>query len=306
MSAIEEEYVHSVYSRLATYQKKDHRSSSPRIWPNVKNFLESQPVGSIVIDIGCGEAKYAHPSTLVLGVDTCADVLISACGKVNMDLLLADAVGLPFTDSSADAVLSISVIHHLSTTQRRRKALAGRLPLVKFHKNSTKEQRVIEASIPIVIPQEQCVFMNNWFNALLMKVRYNNYNFDLILIPIKMKFQFNSARSILPFLTPPIKSAIPPPSAPKFLPLSPKISLLSGIKVWSPMLSRRLASLLVPVEQQLADELTDKILHEAITETMATLREKHVKGIVAPRNVQNIGGMSWLLELEAEQIQTLR
>ncbi|KAK5977418.1 hypothetical protein GCK32_021485 [Trichostrongylus colubriformis] len=39
------------------------------------------------------------------------------------------------------------------------------------------------------------------------------------------------------------------------------------------MLGRRLATLLVPVEEQLADEITQKILHEALTEAMATLRE---------------------------------
>ncbi|KAK6045721.1 hypothetical protein COOONC_16773 [Cooperia oncophora] len=64
----------------------------------------------------------------------------------------------------------------------------------------------------------------------------------------------------------------PPPAAPKFLP-NAKQSLITGVKRWSPMLGRRLATLLISVEEQLADEVTQKILHEALTETMATLRE---------------------------------
>ncbi|KAK5975436.1 Methyltransferase domain protein [Trichostrongylus colubriformis] len=97
-NAFENEYVHTVYSRLATYQKKDHRPSSPRIWPNVRKFLESQAPGSIVIDVGCGEAKYTCPTVLVLGVDTCADALIGRTHKTRdcLDLLLADALTLPF------------------------------------------------------------------------------------------------------------------------------------------------------------------------------------------------------------------
>ncbi|PIO62751.1 hypothetical protein TELCIR_15677, partial [Teladorsagia circumcincta] len=78
-SALENEYVHTAYSRLATYQKKDHRPSSPRIWPNVRKFLESQASGSTVIDVG--------------------------------------------RDNTADAVLNVSVLHHLSTANRRKAAL---------------------------------------------------------------------------------------------------------------------------------------------------------------------------------------
>ncbi|RCN46272.1 hypothetical protein ANCCAN_07733 [Ancylostoma caninum] len=67
-------------------------------------------------------------------------------------------------------------------------------------------------------------------------------------------------------------SRTPPPAAPRFLP-NAKHSLVSGVKRWSPMLGRRLATLLISVEEQLAEEVTQKILHEALTETMATLRE---------------------------------
>ncbi|VDN25231.1 unnamed protein product [Cylicostephanus goldi] len=97
-TALEDEYVHSVYSRLAAYQKKDHRPSSPRVWPKVRGFLESQAYGSIVIDVGCGEAKYTSSKTIVLGIDTCADALIGRRknGTESLDLLLGDALALPF------------------------------------------------------------------------------------------------------------------------------------------------------------------------------------------------------------------
>ncbi|XGW15386.1 hypothetical protein V3C99_001121 [Haemonchus contortus] len=205
-STLENEYVHTAYSRLATYQMKDHRQFSPRIWPNVRKFLESQTPGSTVIDVGCGEAKYTRSSVFVLGVDTCADALIGRALKSppnHLDLLLADALKLPFRDNTADAILNVSVLHHLSTASRRKAALEecgrclrpggqmltyvwayeqpngsfksqdllvpwnlseipinGRLPQVKFHKDSTKEQRVIQ---PLCLSRSR--------NNSLMKLR---------------------------------------------------------------------------------------------------------------------------------------
>uniref|UniRef100_A0A0K0D9Q6 Methyltransf_11 domain-containing protein n=1 Tax=Angiostrongylus cantonensis TaxID=6313 RepID=A0A0K0D9Q6_ANGCA len=121
---LENEYVHSVYSRLATYQNKEHRRSSPRVWPKVLKFVEEQSPGSIVIDVGCGEAKYTCPSVLMIGVDTCADVLIrrNRHSSPGLDLMLADALTIPidFRDNTADAVLNVSVLHHLSTAKRRK------------------------------------------------------------------------------------------------------------------------------------------------------------------------------------------
>ncbi|VDL84282.1 unnamed protein product [Nippostrongylus brasiliensis] len=250
-SSLENEYVHSVYSRLATYQKKDHRPSSPRIWPNVRKFLGAQAPGATVIDV-----------VLVLGVDTCAEALVGrSLGAPNeLDLLLADAVSLPFRNDTADAVLNVSVLHHLSTLPRRKAVLEecgrclrpggqmliyvwayeqpngefpsqdllvpwslseipinGRLPRVKFHKNSTKEQRVIQASIPINVSEEEkpAPCTSNWFGSLLEKLQ-------------SLRPQIGATKDAS-------TSRTPPPAAPKFLP-NVKHSLITGVKRWSPML----------------------------------------------------------------------
>ncbi|KJH53027.1 hypothetical protein DICVIV_00712 [Dictyocaulus viviparus] len=74
---------------------------------------------------GCGEAKYSCPSVLMIGVDTCADVLLrrSRQSPNALDLMLADALSLPFRNNAVDAILNVSVLHHLSNAQRRRTAL---------------------------------------------------------------------------------------------------------------------------------------------------------------------------------------
>ena len=86
-----------------------------------------------------------------------------------------------------------------------------------------------------------------------------------------------------------------PNATPRFYPSTSKNSIILGIRRWSPMLSelvaqlvrvirqlsqlirgslgRRLASMIISVEEQYADELTDQIIRDSITETMATLRD---------------------------------
>ncbi|ETN81086.1 hypothetical protein NECAME_17942, partial [Necator americanus] len=48
--------------------------------------------------------------------------------------------------------------------------LNGRLPQVKFHKNSTKEERVIQASVPVTVPDdEKASNSSGWLGSLMNK-----------------------------------------------------------------------------------------------------------------------------------------
>ncbi|CAB3402512.1 unnamed protein product [Caenorhabditis bovis] len=296
---VEKEYVHAIYSRLATYQQKELKQSSPRIWPRVRQFVDQQPVGSLILDIGCGEAKYTSTRCHVIGFDSCPEVL-SASKKDSIDLALADALNIPIRSDSVDAILNVSVIHHFSTAARRKQALeeccrclrvggqmllyawafeqpnakfsaqdnlvpwnlhettiAGRLPKVKFHMNTTKEQRIIAASIPVQITSPSTVSPSfRWFSGVL-----NRMNQLAVQLPYFSK-KSNSESS---------STSVLPSAAPQFLPK--KNSIISGIKRWSPMLGKRLASLIVSVEEQYGDELSEAIMNEGIAEAMATLRE---------------------------------
>ncbi|KAF1761745.1 hypothetical protein GCK72_010001 [Caenorhabditis remanei] len=308
---VEQEYVHSIYSRLATYQQKDHKPSSPRIWPRVRQFVDQQSIGSVILDVGCGEAKYTSQKCHVIGFDTCSEVL-SSSKKENIELCLADAVNIPIRDGSVDAILNVSVIHHLATTSRRRQvlqecsrclrvggqmliyawafeqpngkfaaqdilvpwnmhetAIGGRLPKVKFHLNTTKEQRIIAASIPVNISDKSIA--QRWFSGVLSKVTSLTDQLPYFSKRCPSSSGYKSNQSTPTGSDSPLMAQKLPSAAPQFLPTTN--SLISGIKRWSPMLGRRLASLLVPVEEQFSEELAQTIMRESITEAMATLRE---------------------------------
>lgn len=116
--ALEQAYVHDVYEQCA------ERTIQNRHWPRIYQFLEELEPGALVCDIGCGNGKYlsVNHSIFKVGVDRCKRFTDIAREKEN-EVLICDNLALPFRDESFDAVLSIAVVHHFATTERRVHAL---------------------------------------------------------------------------------------------------------------------------------------------------------------------------------------
>lgn len=125
---IEKKYVHRVYDAIAPH------FSSTRFakWPKVASFLSSLPLGSLVLDAGCGNGKYLgyNPNCFFIGCDISAQ-LIKICNERGHEVLVADAVNLPYRTGFGDAAISIAVLHHLSTENRRKKAIEELIRVVK-------------------------------------------------------------------------------------------------------------------------------------------------------------------------------
>ncbi|XP_044953055.1 tRNA (carboxymethyluridine(34)-5-O)-methyltransferase isoform X1 [Hordeum vulgare subsp. vulgare] len=125
---IEKKYVHRVYDAIAPH------FSSTRFakWPKVAGFLNALRPGSVVLDAGCGNGKYLgfNPECFYIGCDI-SPPLIEICAGRGHEVLVADAVNLPYRENVADAAISIAVLHHLSTEDRRRKAIQELIRVVK-------------------------------------------------------------------------------------------------------------------------------------------------------------------------------
>lgn len=70
---------------------------------------------------GCGSGRYlgsAGNSVFAMGADRCAR-LASAAASKDHQVVVCDNLELPFRDESFDAVLSLAVVHHFATTERR-------------------------------------------------------------------------------------------------------------------------------------------------------------------------------------------
>lgn len=120
MNSIEKEYVHNTYQKIA-----EHFSNTRAyVWKSVKEFLKKVESNSIILEVGCGNGKNLNyrKDCINLGCDLCTN-FCSITNRKGAESLVANNLYLPFTDNSIDYILSIAVIHHLSTRERRMKSI---------------------------------------------------------------------------------------------------------------------------------------------------------------------------------------
>ncbi|XP_069496773.1 alkylated DNA repair protein alkB homolog 8 isoform X2 [Ambystoma mexicanum] len=120
-SKLEKEYVHQVYEEIAAHFSSTRHTP----WPRIFQFLNALPKGSLVADIGCGNGKYlgAGKQLYMVGCDRSRS-LVDICGKKNFEAFVGDALSIPLRSATFDAVISIAVIHHFSTEERRLAAIS--------------------------------------------------------------------------------------------------------------------------------------------------------------------------------------
>lgn len=130
----ENEHVHKVYQEIA------HHFSSTRYkpWPLVEKFLNGQPNGSVGVDLGCGNGKYlnVNKNVFLVGSDYSSELVGLATANqaeksATCDTMTADMLNLPLPHDRFDFAISIAVVHHFSTPERRIQAVKEALQVLK-------------------------------------------------------------------------------------------------------------------------------------------------------------------------------
>lgn len=118
--SIEEINVKYIYNKIA----KEFSDTRYRPWSCVEKFLDSIPIGSKIGDIGCGNGKNMKYRTDCdnLGCDF-SEELVSICVLNGLNVIYGDVLNIPFKENHFDYTICIAVIHHLSTTEKRKKAI---------------------------------------------------------------------------------------------------------------------------------------------------------------------------------------
>lgn len=113
--ALEQAYVYDVYEQL------NDSCNCSKPWPKVQEFLAGLENGSIVCDVGSGNGKYLNVNAHVytIGGDRSTKLCDMTRTARESEVVLLDNLSLPYRDESLDGVLSIAVIHHFATTERR-------------------------------------------------------------------------------------------------------------------------------------------------------------------------------------------
>ncbi|KAG7829074.1 hypothetical protein KL920_002867 [Ogataea angusta] len=125
-------YVHSVYNDIAQHFSQTRYKP----WPMVAQFLGSIPDYSLGVDVGCGNGKYltVNPKLYIVGSDYSTGLLDQAVQlhqKEFNDLVVADGMMLPHESRRFDFAVSIAVVHHFSTKERRVAAIREILRVVR-------------------------------------------------------------------------------------------------------------------------------------------------------------------------------
>ncbi|KAK1048244.1 tRNA methyltransferase, has a role in tRNA modification [Friedmanniomyces endolithicus] len=126
----EEQHVHGVYEQIASH----FSSTRYKPWPIIERFLKELPNGSIGLDIGCGNGKYlsVNPHIFILASDRSSNLAtIAKRHHAPHSVLVADLLHLPHPLHTFDFAISIAVVHHLSTPERRVEALESILQTLR-------------------------------------------------------------------------------------------------------------------------------------------------------------------------------
>ena len=121
-------FVTNVYSTIALHFDKTRYHT----WPKIREFILSLKEKTTIYDIGCGNGRNLNlrDDCLFIGCDNNLELLTQATKK-KLNCVYGDNLELPFEDNCADAVISIAVIHHFSTEERRIQALGELFRILK-------------------------------------------------------------------------------------------------------------------------------------------------------------------------------
>ena len=130
MPEVEREHVQKVYDIVA----QQWHGTRYRAWTGVEAFVRKQPPGLLAADVGCGNGKNIPEIVKGCGFALGSDFsrgLIEICRDSGYEVMVADAVILPYRSDVFDYALNIAVLHHISSPERRVELVKETMRIVK-------------------------------------------------------------------------------------------------------------------------------------------------------------------------------
>lgn len=112
---------------------KEFSNTRFSIWDKVKEFSNNFTKDSYVLDAGCGNGKnmiYLNNKCNIIGIDSCKN-FIKLCKDRKLNVIESNILNLPFERNTFDFIISIAVIHHLTSESDRIKAINEMLRVLK-------------------------------------------------------------------------------------------------------------------------------------------------------------------------------
>jgi tRNA (uracil-5-)-methyltransferase TRM9 len=115
---MEQKYVHNIYDLIAD----DFDKTRFCHWSFIKQFILDIEPKTTFLDLGCGNGKYfALRNDLdFYALDNCKKLIDIVNIKYPLvKTTVANIIDLPYDNDFADTIISIAVIHHLETEEKR-------------------------------------------------------------------------------------------------------------------------------------------------------------------------------------------
>ena len=118
---MEVQYVQNVYDAIANHFDQ----TRPFQWSWITDFIISKDSNYFkILDIGCGNGRNMKGfiNSSVMGLDN-SEGFINICTNKGLHVIKADMCKIPFPTNNFDHLMCIAAFHHLTTVERRIKAL---------------------------------------------------------------------------------------------------------------------------------------------------------------------------------------
>ena len=124
MPVVEKENVVGVYSKIANHFSDTRTKQWPWITEYIEMITTTGQQYPLVLDIGCGNGRNMEGfrPDYIYGIDSCPE-FVDICKSRNLDVSVSDMTEIYFPNHVFDHLLCIASFHHLSTEERRLKAL---------------------------------------------------------------------------------------------------------------------------------------------------------------------------------------
>ena len=127
MNSFEQRHVLQPYNSISAHFKQ----TRVYLWPTAKAFLDTIEPYELVADIGCGTGRGIKEYPFIsIGCDICFPNLIEASSQLD-GVVCGNAIHLPYNNNQFDKLISIAVIHHLSSIERRKQSISEFIRVVK-------------------------------------------------------------------------------------------------------------------------------------------------------------------------------
>lgn len=148
LTNIEQNNVKDVYEEIASHFDNTRTYK----WPWINEFLNNFKEQQLIYDIGCGNGRNMinnRKHINFIGIDNCIK-FIDICRQKNLNVVNSNITNIPLKNNTADAIICIAVLHHLSNPQNRLTAILemkrvlkpnGKILLSVWSKNQPSKTR---------------------------------------------------------------------------------------------------------------------------------------------------------------------